>query len=333
LRHGRSPRFRWRSRSRSRSGTGGASRASARWRRRARPAPGPGGAGGARRSRSGLRQPGAGDREELPGRAGLQVRLHVVYRIQQAVPARVGGGERGALAPEPRADARRRPDRMLVRPRLNPQQPEQQVVSLPGPEPLVPGVDLVPRPAAGAEHAGAMSRRDRERPLELRAREVLRAVALDHAQRAGAPREDGRLGEQAVHDEPLVRAEPHRAPFAQLLFEGDASALDRATRRFESAAGLSSLVSRHIDQLEPARLERRADRGPQSGSPASASTACTARAVSSTSSAPATPSMSVRPRLASGTCDTGTAPAATIASLQERGAAMATVSSAPSRGR
>src|SRR5438094_553383 len=135
------------------------------------------------------------------GRAGLQVRLHVVYRIQQAVPARVGGGERGALAPEPRADARRRPDCILVRARLDPQQSEQQVVSLPGPEPLVPGVDLVPRPAAGAEHAGAMSRRDRERALELRAREVLRAVALDHTQRAGVPREDGRLGEQAVHDE------------------------------------------------------------------------------------------------------------------------------------
>src|SRR6266566_1896644 len=168
-----------------------------------------------------------------------------------------------SLAVRPPADARGRPDCILVRPCLDPQQPEQHVVPLPGPEPLVPRVDLVPRPAPRAEHAGAVSRRDGERPLELRTGEVLRCVALDHGQGARVPREHGRFRKDAVHDEPFVGAEPLRTSFAELLLEGDARALDGATRRFESAAGLRDLVLGQIDELEPARFERRAHRQPE----------------------------------------------------------------------
>src|SRR2546422_8264017 len=100
-------------------------------------------------SGGGTRPPGAG-----PLAAAPQVGLHVVYRIQQAVPARVGRGDRGALAQQPAGQRRGLRDARGVGARLDTEQPVEQVVALPGPQPQIPGghrLVLVPQ---GPKRAG-----------------------------------------------------------------------------------------------------------------------------------------------------------------------------------
>src|SRR3989454_12805145 len=79
----------------------------------------------------------------------------------------------------------RRPPRSTLFPyttlfRSHAQQAVQQVVALPRPEADVPRVDVAPRaPAPRPKHARAMAVRQRERPFQLGALEVLRTVTLD----------------------------------------------------------------------------------------------------------------------------------------------------------
>src|SRR4029077_13594749 len=69
-------------------------------------------------------------------------------------------------------------------------------------------MDLATRAAAPrTEHAGAMVRRQRERPLQLRALEVLCPVTLHDAKRARMRGERGRVGNDPVDHEPFAPAE------------------------------------------------------------------------------------------------------------------------------
>src|SRR5207247_6296068 len=96
---------------------------------------------------------------------------------------------------------------------LHAQQAVQQVVALPRTEANVPRVDVAPRaPAARPNPARAMAVRQRERPFQLGALEVLRTVTLDAPESPRVRRQRGGVGEHAVDDEPFVRAEGREVP-------------------------------------------------------------------------------------------------------------------------
>src|SRR6266487_614377 len=180
-----------------------------------------------------------------------------MYRIQQAVPACVGRRERGPPALEPRRQGRGAGERVGVRARFDPYQAVQQVVAFPGPEPEVLGIDRTPRPAAPRlEHAGAVSSRQGERPLQLGTLEILRAVTLDDADGAGMRGERDRIGQHAVDDEPLVRDEPRQAALRQLALERQAGPLQLPPRRLDRPGGLAPILSGELDYVDAARLER-----------------------------------------------------------------------------
>src|SRR2546427_7785971 len=134
--------------------------------------------------------------------------------------------------------------------RLDPQQAEQQVVPLPRPQPQVPRGSLVVRQTPRAERRGAMQRRKREGAREGVALEVLRAVALDHPERARMPGEAGGLGEHTVHDEPLFGAERREVPLRQVLLERDAGVLDGAPCCLERRPRLAQGLLRHVRSEE-----------------------------------------------------------------------------------
>src|SRR3989449_6297217 len=124
---------------------------------------------------------------------------------------------------------------------LNAQQAVQQVVALPRPEADVPRVDVAPRaPAARPKHARAMAVRQRERPFQLGALEVLRTVTLDDPEGPRVRRQRGGVGEHAVDDEPFVRAEGREVPLRQPPLERGPRLLDRKSTRLNSSHGYIS---------------------------------------------------------------------------------------------
>src|SRR2546429_2971109 len=96
---------------------------------------------------------------------------------------------------------------------LEAQQAVKQVVPLPRPQPHVPRVDVAPG-ASGSrpKHARAMAVRQRERPFQLRTLEILRTMTLHDAERARVLGERGRIGQYAVHHEPLVGGQSAQPP-------------------------------------------------------------------------------------------------------------------------
>src|SRR6266581_2535704 len=151
---------------------------------------------------------------------------------------------------------------------LDAQQAVQQVVALPRPEAQVPGMDVAPRTtAARPEDAGAMAGRQRERPLELRALEVLRAVTLHDAQRAGVGGQRGGIGEDAVHHEPFVGAERREALLRQAALERSARLLHYDTGGRQGTRGLAGGVRGKLDHTYTARLERGAHHARQALQP------------------------------------------------------------------
>ena len=123
---------------------------------------------------------------------------------------------------------------------------------------------LVPQ---GPKRAGPVVGRHGERALERRAFEVLRAVALDHAQRPWMLGEHAGLGQEAVHDEPLLRAEPPGATLTQLPLHVLARATHAPVRRAQRPARLPRLVRREIHDLHAGLLERAAHRRRQGREP------------------------------------------------------------------
>src|SRR5438105_6614827 len=109
---------------------------------------------------------------------------------------------------------------------LEAQQAVQQVVSLPRPQPHVPRVDVPPGPAGfGPKYARAMAVRQRKRPLQLRTLEILRPVTLHDAERARMLGQRGRIGQYAVHYEPLLGSQSAKPRLPQEI--GRASCRER----------------------------------------------------------------------------------------------------------
>ena len=123
------------------------------------------------------------------------------------------------------------------------------------------------RAAARAKHRRAVQRGERERALERIAFEVLRAMTLDHAERARVGREPGRLGEHAIHHQPFLGLERRHVTLSERLFERDARVLHGAAGRLERRSRLSHGVLREgdVEQLHAARLEGGAHGRPQRG--------------------------------------------------------------------
>src|SRR5207249_11847365 len=95
-------------------------------------------------------------------------------------------------------------------------------------------------------------------PRERHALEVLRAMALDHAERPRMLSEQAGLGQEAIHDEPLLRAEPPGTALTDLPLHLLARAIHTQVRRAQCSTRLPRLVRREVDDLHIGLLERAA---------------------------------------------------------------------------
>ena len=137
------------------------------------------------------------------------------------------------------------------------QQAVQQIVSLPRPQPHIPGIDVAPGSSRlGPKHAGAMTVRQRQRPLQLRTLEILSAMTLHDAERARMLGQRGGIREHAVQHQPLVRGQGGEPLLRQAPLEGGSSLLHFDPRGGQRARRLAGVVGRKLEHPHVGGLER-----------------------------------------------------------------------------